>query len=162
MIRDYANFVARNRSAYLSFNKQLLLAELFGFGAGIGVAEFAAFLKADEFQISVHSSIADYSASVLGFLAIFYLDNRPPYMNLSKTERIKKILRKVFSLWPTVAAADLAFILARPYFHYLLLVASIETVLASTIAHFAAFGVFNMVAIFSRSIIDYSRNGNVN
>jgi hypothetical protein len=39
-----------------------------------------------------------------------------------------------------------------------LLVSGLEAGVAATIAHFAAFGVFNGVAILSRSIIDYLRS----
>lgn len=157
-IKKYFRFVHTNRPVYFHFNKQLAIGELAGFGAGVGVAEAAAALTRDEFAISVSSGVADYAGSILGFLAIFYRDSRPQYPELAGKERFKRIMKDAFSLWPSVAAADIAYIFARPYVHYLLLVSGLEAGIAATIAHFAAFGVFNGVALLSRSIIDYARS----
>ena len=102
--------------------------------------------------------IADYTGSLLGFLGIFYSDNKMQYRELGRKERFKRIMKNAFSLWPSVAAADVAYILARPSIHYILLVSGLEAGIAATIAHFAAFGVFNGVAMLSRSIVDYLRS----
>lgn len=157
-IKQYLEFLLDRRSIYIRFNRELLVGELAGFGAGIAVAETAASLSMDEFAISVYSSGADYMGSILGFLAVFYRDNRSLYQSDSRNVRIKKILKDVLKLWPSVLAADIAFILVRPYIHYVTLTLGIEAGIAATIAHFLAFGVFNCVAIFSRSIIDYARS----
>jgi hypothetical protein len=61
-------------------------------------------------------------------------------------------------LWPSVVAADVAFIIVRPSLHYLSLSFGLEAGVAATLAHFLAFGVFNLVAIFSRSLVDYARH----
>ncbi len=157
-IRQYFRFLLDRRATYVRFNKQLLIGELGGFGAGIAAAEVAASVALDDFAISAYSSAADYSGSVLGFLAIFYLDSRSKFQGVSRTMRIKGTLKDAFRLWPPVLAADVAFILVRPYFHYVMLVLGIEAGVAAIIAHFLAFGVFNCVAIFSRSIIEYARS----
>ncbi len=157
-IKQYFKFLLAHRSTYVRFNRQLLIGELAGFGAGVAVAEVAASLSADEFAISAYSSGADYMGSILGFLAVFYHDNRSLYCNDSRRERTKKILKDALKLWPSVLAADIAFILVRPYFHYVSLTLGIEAGVAATIAHFLAFGVFNVVAILSRSLIDYARS----
>ncbi len=157
-IRKYFKFVNRNRPVYFHFNKQLMISELAGFGAGVGLAEAAAAVTRDEFTISVSSGIADYTGSLLGFLGIFYSDNKMQYRELGRKERFKRIMKNAFSLWPSVAAADVAYILARPSIHYILLVSGLEAGIAATIAHFAAFGVFNGVAMLSRSIVDYLRS----
>jgi hypothetical protein len=158
-LRKYFKFVQENRPTYFSFNRQLVIGELAGFGAGVGVAEAAAAITRDELAISVSSGVADYAGSILGFLAVFYRDSKARYSELGRKERFRRIMKDAFSLWPTVAAADIAYILARPYIHYILLVSGLEAGVAATIAHFAAFGVFNGVALLSRSIIDYLRSG---
>lgn len=156
--KKYFKFVQSNRPVYFNFNKQLVIGELAGFAAGVGVAEAAAAATRDELAISVSSGVADYAGSILGFLAIFYHDSKAQYSDLGRKDRFKKIMKDAFSLWPSVAAADVAYIFARPYIHYVLLVSGLEAGVAATIAHFAAFGVFNGVAILSRSIIDYLKS----
>jgi hypothetical protein len=156
--RQYFKFLLAHRSTYVRFNRQLLIGELAGFGAGVAVAEAVASLNGDEFAISAYSSGADYLGSILGFLAVFYADNRSSYHNDSRSARTKKILKDALKLWPSVLAADIAFILVRPYFHYISLTLGLEAGVAATIAHFLAFGVFNGVAILSRSLIDYARS----
>jgi len=158
-IKKYFKFVHTNRPVYFHFNKQLVIGELAGFGAGVGMAEAAAAVTRDEFAISVSSGIADYAGSILGFLAIFYRDSSMQYSKLGRTERFKRIMKDAFSLWPAVAAADVAYIFARPYVHYILLVSGLEAGVAASIAHFAAFGIFNGVALLSRSIVDYVKSG---
>jgi hypothetical protein len=158
-LRKYFKFVQSNKPVYFNFNKQLLIGELAGFGAGVGVAEAAASITKDELAISFSSGIADYAGSILGFLAVFYRDSKLQYSELNGKDRLKRIMKDAFSLWPLVAAADVAYIFARPYIHYVLLVSGLEAGVAATIAHFAAFGIFNGVAILSRSIIDYLRSG---
>jgi hypothetical protein len=157
-IKKYLKFVNSNRPAYIHFNKQLVVGELAGFGAGVGMAEAAAAVTRDEFAISLSSGIADYAGSILGFLAIFYRDSRLQYREVGSKERFKRIMKDAFSLWPSVAAADVAYILTRPYIQYVLMVSGLEAGIAAMIAHFAAFGVFNGVALLSRSIIDYLRS----
>lgn len=157
-ITGYFRFLMHHRRTYIEFNKQLLIGELAGFVAGIGVAEAAASAKLDEIWISGYSSAADYLGSILGFLGVYYADNKRLYESDARTVRIKKILKSALRLWPSVVAADAAFILARPYFHYAALFAGVEAGIAAVIAHFLAFGVFNAVAILSRSIIDYTRS----
>lgn len=154
--RDYFTFISNNRRVYFHFNRQLLIGELAGFGAGVGVAEAAAAITTDEFVISVSSSIADYAGSIIGFLAVFYYDNMRQYADLPRREQFKKIIKNAFSLWPSVAVADVAIIVTRPYVHYLLLISGFEAGVAATIAHFVAVGVFNGIAILSRSILDYT------
>src|SRR5687768_1918558 len=124
-IKKYFRFVHANRPVYFHFNKQLVIGELAGFGAGVGVAEAAAAVTRDEFAISVSSGVADYAGSILGFLAIFYRDSSMQYRELGGKERFKRIMKDAFSLWPAVAAADVAYIFARPYVHYLLLVSGL-------------------------------------
>jgi len=158
-LKKYFRFVQSNRPVYFNFNKQLVIGELAGFAAGVGVAEAAAAITKDELAISVTSGVADYAGSTLGFLAVFYRDSKAQYSELNGKERFKRIMKDAFSLWPSVAAADVAYILTRPYIHYILLVSGLEAGVAATIAHFAAFGVFNGIAILSRSIIDYLRSG---
>lgn len=157
-LKKYFRFVQNNTPVYFNFNKQLVMGELAGFGAGVGVAEAAAAITRDEFAISISSGIADYAGSILGFLAVFYRDSKPQYRELDRKERFKRIIKDAFSLWPSVAAADVAYIFARPYIHYILLVSGLEAGVAAAVAHFAAFGVFNGVALLSRSIIDYLRS----
>ncbi len=155
-IKKYFRFVQANRPAYFNFNKQLALGELAGFLAGVGVAEAIAFTK-DEIAISISSGAADYIGSTLGFLAIYYHDSKLQYRDLPRKERFKKVMKSALSLWPSVAAADIAVIFARPYAHYLLLLSGLEAGIAATIAHFIAVGVFNGAALLSRSIIDYTQ-----
>lgn len=157
-LKKYLRFVQNNSPVYFKFNKQLVIGELAGFAAGVGVAEAMATVTRDEFAISVSSGIADYIGSILGFLAIFYHDSKAQYSELAGKDRFKRIMKDAFSLWPSVAAADVAYIFARPYVHYILLVSGIEAGIAATIAHFASFGVFNGVAILSRSVIDYLKS----
>jgi hypothetical protein len=156
--KKYLRFVRNNRPVYFGFNKQLVLGELAGFAAGVGMAEVAAAITKDELTISLLSGAADYAGSILGFLAVFYRDSKAQYSELARKERFRRIMKDAFSLWPSVATADVAYIFARPYIHYILLVSGLEAGVAATIAHFAAFGIFNGVAILSRSIIDYLRS----
>jgi hypothetical protein len=157
-LKKYFKFVQSNKPVYFNFNKQLVIGELGGFAAGVGVAEAAAAVTRDELTISVSSGVADYAGSILGFMAMFYRDSRAQYSELGRKDRFKRIMKDAFSLWPSVAAADVAYIFARPYIHYILLLSGLEAGVAATIAHFAAFGVFNGVAILSRSIIDYLKS----
>jgi len=157
-IKKYIRFIKGNRLTYFHFNKQLFMGEIAGFAAGVGVAEAAAALGADEVGISLSSGIADYAGSILGFFAIFYYDKKPSYPQLNSNQRFKRIAKDAFSLWAAIAAADLAYVFMRPYLHYLLLISGFEAGIAATVAHFVAFGIFNGVAILSRSIIDYMRS----
>jgi hypothetical protein len=157
-IKKYIKFINSKRLAYFHFNKQLVIGELAGFGAGVGVAEFAAAVTRDELAISISSGIADYAGSILGFFAIFYLDNKSAYPEMQGMMRLKQIIKDAAGLWPSIAAADVAYIFIRPYLHYMLLLSGLEAGIAATIAHFVAFGIFNGVAILSRSIIDYMKN----
>jgi hypothetical protein len=157
-IKKYFRFVNNNKPVYFQFNKQLVVGELAGFGAGLGVAEAAAAFTRDVFSISLSSGIADYAGSILGFLTIFYRESRLQYREPHGKDRFKRIMKDAFSLWPSVAAADLAYVLTRPYVHYVLLLSGFEAGIAATVAHFAAFGVFNGVALLSRSIIDYLKS----
>jgi len=157
-IKKYFRFVLANRPTYFSFNRQLVLGELAGFFAGVGVAEATTAFTRNEIAVSISSGAADYAGSILGFLAIFYHDNKSLHRDLPRKERLKRILKDALSLWPSVAAADIAYILARPYVHYLLLTYGFEAGIAATFAHFVSFGIFNSVAIVSRSIIDYARS----
>ena len=160
-LKKYFKFVHSNRSVYLSFNKQLLIGELAGFAAGVVVAEAAAATTEDELIISVSSGAADYIGSIIGFLAVYYRDNKPKYIDLSRKARFKQIMRNAFSLWPSVVAADIAIILARPYVHYLLLMSGFEAGISATISHFVAVAIFNLVAILSRSVVDYAKLRNL-
>jgi hypothetical protein len=136
----------------------LLIGELGGFGSGIVAAEATESLNMDELTIAAFSTGADYVGSILGFLTVFYNDNRSKYPDDCRTARIKKIMKEALKLWPSVLAADIAFVLVRPYLHYVSLTLGIEAGIAASIAHFLAFGVFNGVAILSRSLIDYARS----
>jgi hypothetical protein len=158
MIKKYFKFINRNRPVYFHFNKQLMIGELAGFGVGFGMAEAAAAVTRDEFVISLSSGIADYAGSIIGFLAIFYRDNKLQYRELDRKMRVRRIIKDVLLLWPSVAAADISYIFARPYIHYILLMSGLEAGIAASIAHFAAFGVFNGVALLSRSMFDYRRS----
>ncbi|HXV47019.1 MAG TPA: hypothetical protein VD736_10140 [Nitrososphaera sp.] len=156
-LKKYFEFLRGNKLVYLGFNKQLLIGELGGFGAGVGVAEAVAATTKDEITISVSSGAADYIGSILGFLAVYYRDNKAKYSDLDRKGRFKQIMKNAFSLWPSVVAADIAIIFSRPYVHYLLLLSGFEAGISATIAHFVAVGIFNGVAILSRSIIDYTQ-----
>ena len=158
-IKKYIRFVSSKKPIYFHFNKQLVIGELAGFGAGIGVAEAAAALTQDELAISISSGFADYAGSILGFLAILYHDSKPRLPELTTKDRFMRVMREAILLWPSIVAADIAYIFIRPYAHYLLMLSGLEAGIAATIAHFAAFGVFNGVAILSRSIIDYMKSG---
>ena len=156
-LKEYFKFVHKNRPIYFNFNRQLLIGELFGFAAGVGVAEAVAAITKDEAAISISSGIADYIGSILGFLAIYYRDNKAKYSHLDRKSRFKQVMKSAFSLWPSVVAADIAIIFSRPYVHYLLLLSDFEPGISATIAHFVAVGIFNGVAILSRSMIDYTQ-----
>ena len=92
------------------------------------------------------------------FLAIYYQDNKGYYREDDKSKRIGKIIKSAFRIWPSVVVADIAYIISRPYIHYLLMINGLEGGIAATIAHFIAFGIFNAIAIFSKSIVDYVRS----
>lgn len=158
ILGKYFKFMLDKRPVYFRFNKQLAIGELAGFGFGIGVAEAAATVTKSELAISVSSGVADYACSILGFLGIFYRDSVVQYQELGRKERFKLVMKDAFSLWPSIAAADIAFIFARQYLHYVLLLSGLEAGIAASMAHFAAFGIFNGVAILSRSIIDYLKS----
>lgn len=155
-VRGYIRFFISRRSAYVQFNKQLVLGELAGFGAGIAVAEAAAFACYGNLEISTYSSIADYGGSTAGFLAVYYSDQKSIYVHEKNYRRIKLLLAKAMRLWPSVLTADVAYIVARPYIHYVSMSSGLEAGIAATIAHFLAFGVFNVIALVSRSVIDYA------
>jgi hypothetical protein len=157
-LRGYIRYIRDRRSVYLQFNKQLLIGELAGFGAGLAVAEVAASGGLDNVGISAYSSSADYGGSIAGFLAVYYHDHKTLFPNDTGAKRVKKVLRNALKLWPSVLAADIAFVLVRPSFHYVSMSLGLEAGIAATLAHFLAFGVFNLVAIFSRSVVDYARH----
>jgi hypothetical protein len=157
-LRNYVRYLRDHRSTYLQFNKQLLIGELAGFGSGLLVAEGAASAGLDNYSISAYSSGADYGGSIAGFLAVYYSDHRSSFPDDSWTKRVKKVLKNALKLWPSVLAADISFILVRPSFHYMSLSTGLEAGVAAAIAHFLAFGVFNLVAIFSRSMVDYAQH----
>lgn len=154
-IQKYLHFLAHNAQEYKKFNKQLLIGELAGFLAGFIVAELVNALSGNEWLVSVLSSIADYGAAITGFFIIFYYDQKPSYLQFNRLARLSKISRMVLSLWPSVLAADIVFLLVRPYMQLILLDAGIEVGITSTISHFIAFGAFNLVAIISKSLLDY-------
>lgn len=157
-IENYIRFVHNNRRVYFVFNKQLLVGGLVGLLSGVAVAEVVALLTTDEIVISVSSGIVDYVFSILGFLAVYYHDNKSQYTgSIRKTEKAWRITRSALSLWPTVVAADIAYLITRPYVHSIFLSLDIETGLAAAMAHFIGVGVFNGVAVLSRSIMDYLR-----
>jgi len=159
VIMKYLDFLHGNRSAYVTFNKQLFIAELAGFFGGIAVAEILNLIVADEISISIWSGVADYVGSILGFLAICYFDaDIAAYSNKSQTERFRMTMRYAISLWPSVLAADVVFIIIRPYIHYIFLLSGFEAGVAAVISHFLAFGAFNAVAILSKSILDYIKS----
>ena len=125
-------------------------------------AEAAAAANLDHFTISAYSSGADYGGSVAGFLAVYYHDHKSCFPDHSGFGRVKMVLKSALKLWPSVIAADVAFILVRPSLHYLSLSLGLEAGIAATFAHFLSFGVFNLVAIFSKSIFDYAKYVKVN
>jgi hypothetical protein len=158
LLRRYFKFVSSRRFAYLQFNKQLIIGELAGFGAGIIVAEAVAHAGSDGLTISTYSSVADYGASVMGFLAVYYKDQKLLHPDDKSYDRLKKILSGAFKLWPSAVAADIAFVAARPYFHYAAMTLDFGPGVAAAVAHVLAFGLFNLVAVFSRSFIDYAKH----
>jgi hypothetical protein len=154
-IHQYLHFVARNAKDYRKFNKQLVIGELAGFIAGLLVAEFAAVVNFDGWLISILSSLADYSASMSGFFVIFYYDNKSSYIELNSLVRIKRISGMALALWPSVLAADIVSLLVMSYIQHLLLGNNLDVGITSALAHFLAFGVFNLTAILSKSIFDF-------
>lgn len=159
---NYFRFLRERRSVYVQFNKQLVIGELLGFGAGVAVAEGAASSGLDHVAISAYSSAADYGGSIAGFLAVYYYDQKKLYPDERGFRRVIKIMKNALRLWPSVLAADIAFILVRPSLHYVSLSLGFEAGVAATFAHFLAFGVFNLVAIFSRSLVDYAKHVKLN
>lgn len=157
LVFRYFSFLASNAKKYQSFNRELFVGELGGIAAGILMAELAIALSFNGAGVSIISSVSDYIAAFAGFVTIFYIDNRGQFTNLRRNERIKKVLGMVLRLWPSVAAADIAFLFVRPYIQYILLAAHIEVGISSVLAHFVAFAAFNLIAIFSRSIIEFSQ-----
>lgn len=160
-IERYLRFVIANKGVYFAFNKQLVLGGLAGLLSGIVVAEAVALLTRDELIISVSSGTVDYVFSILGFLAVYYLDNKSQYSsNLRESERFWRVTRQALSLWPTVVAADIAYLITRPYVHSIFLSLDMEAGISAAIAHFVGVGIFNGVAVLSRSIIDFIRASN--
>jgi hypothetical protein len=157
-IKKYIEFVQARKSEYINFNKQLIVSELAGFLSGITVAEIvSSFSTQSEIAISILSGLADYLGSILGFVAVYYNDNKLKYSDFTTKERFKRIIKSAFCLWPSIAVADIAIIFARPYAHYLLLLSGFEAGIAATIAHLIAAGLFNGIAILSKSIVDYKQ-----
>ena len=157
-IEKYVRFVHANRRVYFVFNKQLLLGGLAGLFSGIAVAEGVALFTRDEITISVSSGVVDYVCSILGFFAVYYFDNKSQYRSTVRTtERIWRTTKQALSLWPTVVAADVAYIIMRPYVHSIFLSLDMEAGVSAAIAHFVGVGIFNGVAVLSRSIIDFIR-----
>lgn len=157
-IEKYLRFVHANKRVYFVFNKQLLLGGFAGLFSGIAVAEVVALFTRDEITISLYSGIADYVCSILGFFAVYYFDNKSQYKSIERTtERIWRVTKPALSLWPTVVAADIVYIVMRPYVHSVFLSFNMEPGVSAALAHFIGVGIFNGVAIISRSIIDYIR-----
>ena len=154
-IKKYFVFIVANKRIYLVFNKQLIVGGLAGLLTGVAVAEAISFFTEDEILISVPSGIADYSASILGFLVVYYYDNKRHYLHLARNSRIRRILATAVSLWPTVVAADIAYLITRPYIHSVLLLLGLEAGLAAAVAHFIGVGIFNGTALLSKTVIDY-------
>lgn len=157
-IRKYLQFIASNAKDYKKFNKQLVIGEIGGFFSGLLVAEIANALIGSSdggWLISILSSVADYAAAIGGFFVVFYYDNESSMMDLSRGKRIKIIGRMALSLWPSVVAADIIFVMIRPYVQFQLLSNNIDVGITSVLAHFVAFGAFNLVAILSKSIFDF-------
>lgn len=159
LVRRYLRFLASRRSVYLKFNKQLIIGELAGLGAGIAAAQAASSAGLDQLAITAYSSIADYGCSVAGFLFVYYNDYKSNYRDETGYRKFKAVMLSALSLWPSVIAADLAFVIGRPYVHYVSMSFGLEPGLAAALAHVLAFGLFNLVAVFSRSLIDYSKHG---
>jgi hypothetical protein len=158
-VRRYIIFLTKNRTTYLVFGKQLAISEIAGLVMGVIVAEISAYFLLDKkVDVSLYSGIADYAASIVCFFVIYYHDNKRYYIEYDKSERIEKVLKNTLRIWPSVAIADVAYIICRPYIHYLLMIFGLESGMAATIAHFVSFGIFNIIAIFSKSIIDYIRS----
>lgn len=157
-VRGYLKFLISQRSTYVQFNKQLLLGELAGFGAGIAAAEAAAVGGYGNLEISAYSSIADYGGSTAGFLAVYYSDHKSLHLQEKGYRKLKSLVVNAMRLWPSVVTADIAYIIARPYIHYVSMSSGLEAGIAATIAHFLAFGVFNVAALVSRSVIDYVKH----
>lgn len=156
LITNYISFLKNNKNNYLTFNKQLVFAEVAGLIAGWVVAELSNSLS--RFNNSLYSGLTDYFASMIFFFIIYYMDNKKFYLGTTRFIRIKKIVKSAISIWPSIIIADIAYLFVRPYFHYILMtILNLETGLAAIIAHFFAFGVFNVVAIISKSVIDYVR-----
>ena len=156
-LKRYVVFIIANRRIYFVFNKQLLVGGLAGLVSGVAVAEVVSRFTQDEFAISVPSGVADYVASIVGFLIVYYYDNKKQYLYLARNKRIKRTLSDAVSLWPTVVAADVAYLIARPYIHAVLLILGLEAGIAGAVAHFVGVGIFNGTALLSRTIIDYVR-----
>ena len=156
-VKEYLRFLAANRSAYIRFNKQLLIGELAGFGAGVATAEISASSDFNEIEISAYSSAADYAGSIAGFLAIYHNDHKDSFASLRGLARVRAVFSSALKLWPSVLAADVAFVLSRPYLHYVSMSMGLEPGIAAGLAHFLAFGVFNVVALISKSLIDFAR-----
>ena len=157
-IRQYISYLAYNARKYKTFNKQLVVGELAGIAAGLLVAELAILTDLDKAGISIASAAADYLAALSGFLVIFYFDNRRQFMPLGRGKRVWKVCVMALRLWPSVAVADIVFIIVRPYIQYLFLGANFEAGITAIIAHFVAFAAFNLTALFSRSIIDFGQS----
>ena len=154
-IHKYLHYVASNAKEYKKFNKQLIIGEAAGIFAGLLVAELAATVNFDSWLISILSTLADYSAAITGFFTIFYYDNKSSFIELATLVRIKRISSMALALWPSVLAADIVFLLIRPYIQHLLLDNNFDIGITSVLAHFLAFSAFNLTAIFSKSIFDF-------
>jgi hypothetical protein len=156
-ILNYIAFVKKNKVNYFIFNKQLVFSEIAGLISGLIVAEM--FYSLSKASNSFYSGITDYIFSIVFFLIIYYYDNKKNYQHYKYYNRIKKILKSAISFWPSIIIADIAYLIARPYIHYMLIsLFGLETGLAATIAHFFAFGLFNIIAILSKSIIDFVKD----
>jgi hypothetical protein len=163
-LQKYLQFIANNAREYKKFNKQLIVGELAGFFAGLLVAEVSNAtihgLASGEWVVSILSSIADYAAAIGGFFVVFYYDNKSSFAGLSAWTRLKRIWKTALSLWPSVVAADIVFLLVRPYIQFQLLNSNIDVGITTVLAHFVAFGAFNLVAILSKSVFDFYRYSN--
>src|SRR5262249_6810368 len=94
-----------------------------GLVMGIIVADISAYFLYDKkADISLYSGITDYAASIVCFFVMYYHDNKRYYIEYGKPERIKQILKSMLCIWPSVALADIAYIISRPYIHYLLMI----------------------------------------
>jgi hypothetical protein len=139
-VRRYLQFLVAKRSSYFQLNKQLIIGELAGLAAGISASELASNAGLGELEISAYSSAADYAASIAGFLAVYYNDEKSQYREVPRKIRLKRVLGSALRLWPSVLAADVVFVLVRPYFQYLTLSVGLEAGISALIAHFIAFG----------------------